>query len=123
MLPTIGWIVWGLVLAAGLVTSISTSPDGGVRTLSRWQRLVVLGGALFVAALPINGMFSLATIPLWIAVPSWLMARRMDRAHHHFVRSLEESRRTGRPLSELLGLPPEDDGDDADPLHADDLRA
>ena len=113
MLPVIGWIVWGIVLVVGLVASISTSADDGVRTLSRWERMVVLGTALLVAVLPINGLFSLVTIPLWIVVPSWLMARRLDRAHHHFVRSLDESRRTGRSLSELLGLPPEDEANDA----------
>lgn len=99
-LEIVGWVLWVVVALYAGVQIMNRNPDPGVRSMTRMQAtILVLGliGTLFFSKLHL----------IWIAVaafflPMWIFRARALRGIKRFDKLIQESKRTGEPLKNLI---------------------
>ncbi|MCH8274707.1 MAG: hypothetical protein IH851_07950 [Armatimonadetes bacterium] len=101
-LTIIEWVVLVLVGLYGLGFLFTRDPDGGVQWMMHTQGWTLLVSAIAIGLAPISKFFVLLALPVSFYLPILLMKRRADAGIAHFRRIVEESKRTGVPIEDLL---------------------
>ena len=98
----VGWILWSLTALVALSHLLLPTADGGVREVKAWIGTLLLVSCLVTAFAPLSKLHLLWMFPACILVPVIVLRLVLGGRTVRFNRAVEESRRTGGDLREIL---------------------
>lgn len=102
MINIIGWVVWTLAAAYALGLLFSQNPDAGVRSMTRTQGFIILLGVVVTLVFSFSKLHLVWVVVIAFIAPMFLMQSRASKITRRVDQLAEESKKTGKPLNELL---------------------